>query len=74
MHHLGKIGKKSRRNQTSYAKTITNWSSLDTMVRTEKNNERQNATELSHEVEIRTTVIREELSNPTLPIQRNYYE
>ena len=40
------------------------------MARTE-NNEQQNATELSQEAEIGTTVIREELSNTMLPIQRN---
>ena len=52
----------------SYAETVENRSSLDNMARTE-NNEQQNATKLSQETEIGTTVIREELPNATLPIE-----
>ena len=66
---------KLERNQeeTSYAETVKNRSSLGniTNMAINENNERQNATELSQDAEIGMTVIREGLSNSRFPIQRN---
>ena len=62
---------KLERNEedASYAETVRNRSSLESIARTE-NKERHNATELLQETEIDTMVIRE-LSNTMLPIHRN---